>query len=114
VATKLRRTALSLDAKTDAALAKLSALQRRPKATIAAELLSEMTPALERIAALLEAAMRNRARLPAETASQLQGLEDLLGHTSSFALDRLAAAVDPEPKRTGKARVAGHRGRRKH
>jgi hypothetical protein len=95
VTTKIKRIALTPDAKLDAALAKLSVLQRRPKAAIAAELLAEMTPALERIAGLLEVAMRDRASLPASAAHKLAALEDLMAHTATFGLDRLEEAVAP-------------------
>jgi hypothetical protein len=112
VANRPKRTAVTLDAKTDATLAKLAMLQRRPKAAIAADLLTEMQPALERITALLEVAMRNRERLPSDTAQRLQSLEELLGHTAAFGLERLEAAVTPpaasEPARR---RSAGRRGR---
>lgn len=114
VTTKYKRTALTLDPKTDAALAKLSALQRRPKASIAAELLAEMCPALERIATLLETAMRNRERLPADTAHRLGSLEELLGHTAGFAFDRLEAAVNQPPASARKAPAGRPRVRRKH
>ena len=112
MATKPKRTAVTLDAKTDATLAKLAALQRRPKATVAADLLAEMQPSLDRIAKLLEVAMTNRQRLPTDTAARLEALNELLAHTATFSLDRLEAAVTPtaasEPARR---RSAGRRGR---
>lgn len=112
MANRPKRTAVTLDAKTDATIAKLALLQRRPKAAIAADLLSEMQPALERITTLLEVAMRNRERLPADTAQRLQSLEELLGHTAAFGLERLEAAVTP-PAASGPARrrSAARRGR---
>lgn len=110
---KPRRTALTLDAKTDATLAKLALLQRRPKATIAADLLAEMQPALERITALLEVALRNRERLPSDTAARLQSLEELLGHTAAFGLERLEAAVTPPAASAPAAAVRGSGRRRR-
>jgi hypothetical protein len=84
---------VTLPAETTAALAKLSELQRRPKSAIAADLLQEMTPALQRIALLLEAATKQRNKLPAETAARLNELEAVLGGMASMGLDRLAVAV---------------------
>lgn len=112
MADRPKRTAVTLDARTDATLAKLAHLQRRPKATVAADLLNEMQPALDRITKLLEVAMTNRERLPTDTAARLQSLTELLGHTATFGLERLEAAVTPpaasEPARR---RSAGRRGR---
>lgn len=93
MATKLPRMAVTLPAGTLAVLAKLSALQKRPRSAIAADLLEEMTPALQRIATLLEAATKNRAQLPKDTASKLNELEAVLGHIAQFGLDRLATHV---------------------
>jgi hypothetical protein len=93
VATKHPRMAITLPAGTMAVLAKLSALQKRPRSAIAADLLEEMTPALQRIATLLEAATKNRAQLPKDTASKLNELEAVLGHIAQFGLDRLATHV---------------------
>ena len=114
VADRPKRTAVTLDARTDATLAKLAQLQRRPKATVAADLLTEMQPALARIAALLETAIRNRERLPADTASRLQSLEELLGHTAAFGLERLEAAVQPPTGERTKATVRRPGRRRGH
>lgn len=111
---KVPRVALSLPADTHATLAKLASLQRRPKSAIATELLVEMTPALDRIAKLLEAAMQSRTHLPGDTAARLQGLEELLAHTAAFGLDRLEAAVSPPqaateaPRRGARRRPPGH------
>lgn len=111
-AKKPPRVALSLDPATYAVIAKLASLQRRPKSTIAAELLLEMTPSLERVASLLEAAMRNRARLPTDTANRLEALNELLGHTATFALDRLEAAVTPPEANEPARRRSADRRRR--
>lgn len=106
---KLPRVALSLAPATHRVIAKLAMQQKRPKSAICADLLEEMTPALEQIAKLTEAAMRNRARLPADTAAKLGALEDLLGHTAAFGLERMEAAVSlpertPEGPRSGPRR----------
>lgn len=93
--TKVKRIALTPDPKLDAALARLSRLQRRPKAAIASELLAEMTPALERIAGLLEVASENRAAIPNNAADKIAALEDLVGTFATFSLDRLEDAVAP-------------------
>lgn len=100
-----RRTALTLDKATDAALAKLSLLQKRPKATIAAELLNEMAPTLSRIGDLLEIATKNRSRLPADTAANLASLEALLRHTGDFAVERMGVDLQrtEAPKRSPSA-----------
>jgi hypothetical protein len=92
---KLKRTALTLNPATDAILAKLSVLQRRPKARIIAELLDEIAPALARIAELLELASANRKSLPADAVHRIGALEELMSHTAGFAMDRLTAAVTP-------------------
>jgi hypothetical protein len=112
VATKLPRIALSLPADTLAILAILSTLQKRPRSAIAADLLVEMTPALQRIATLLEAATKNRARLPHDTAAKLNELEALLQHTAEFGLDRLAVAVQAAADEPAHRRGAAGRRRR--
>ena len=109
---KPKRTALTLDPATDAALSKLARLQRRPKATVAADLLSEMTPSLVRIADLLELATRKRVTLPAETAARLAGIEELLTHSAAFSLDRLATAVESQTGTQKGARSAPRRPRK--
>lgn len=91
------RIALTLPADTIATLAKLATLQKRPRSAIAADLLVEMTPALDRIAKLLELALTNRDRLPGDTASKLESLEQLLAHTATFSLDRMQSLVAPKP-----------------
>lgn len=109
MATKLPRLAITLPAATSTALAKLSRLQRRPRSAIAADLLVEMTPTLERIAKLLEAAIVNRAKLPAETAHRMQALEELLGSVATFGLDRLEAATKPAGRpRAARSRRPAH------
>ena len=104
------RIAVTLPAATIATLDKLSRLQKRPKSAIAADLLEEMTPALVRIASLLEAAIASRSRLPADTAAKLTEIEALLGATASAGLDRIEQAIKP----AGRARRArGSRGGRR-
>lgn len=110
VATRLPRIAITVPRETHAALDKLSRLQRRPRSAVAADLLEEMTPALERIASLLEAATKARDKLPASTVAKLSALEELLGHTAQFGLDRLAAAIGTEAQ--APAPVADARRRR--
>lgn len=95
MATKLPRIAVTLSAETRGTLDKLSRLQRRPRSAIAADLLEEMQPALARIATLLEAAIKNRQRLPGDTAAKLGELEAILGATATMGLERLEAAVQP-------------------
>jgi hypothetical protein len=68
-------------------------LQRRPASKVAADLLEEMTPALQRIALLLEAATSQRDKLPADTAARLNELEAVLGGMANLSMDRLAVAV---------------------
>lgn len=117
MATKLPRLAITLDAGTTAVLAKLSELQRRPKSSIAADLLQEMTPALERIVLLLEAATKQRKKLPAETAARINELEAVLSGMANMGLDRLAVAVgkdasygrSPTDKATHRRGVLGRR-----
>ena len=82
MATKGPRLALTLPAETRAVLAKLAALQRRPTSAVAADLLEEMTPALQRVATLLEAATKQRSKIPAETAARLNELELVLEQCS--------------------------------
>jgi hypothetical protein len=106
--TKVKRTAVTFPPEADAALAKLSRLQRRPKSAIVAELVAEMTPALVRIADLLEAATLNRKALPSDTAERLGALEDLLRQTMALTLDRSEAAVDAR-KDAPTRRVSGRR-----
>lgn len=113
MATKLPRIAITLNAETRATLDKLSRLQRRPRSAIAADLLEEMTPALQRIATLLEAATKNRAQLPKDTASKLNELEAVLGHIAQFGLDRLASHVTVTAADEAGTR-RGRLGRRKH
>lgn len=102
------RIGLSLPPATYLIIAKLALQQKRPKSAICADLLVEMTPALERITKLMEAAMQNRARLPADTAARLGALEELLGHTAAFGLDRIEAAVTV-PERTPEGPRSGPR-----
>ena len=112
MAPKVKRTAVTLDPATDAILAKLSSLQRRPKSRIIAELLAEIAPPLARVADLLELAQKNREALPADTAHRLGALEELLGHTATFALDRLQANLTPpEPQPAQPARPGRRKGR---
>ena len=115
MATKVPRIALTLPAETLAVLAKLSLLQKRPRSAIAADLLEEMTPALQRIATLLEAATKNRDRLPKDTASKLNELEALMGHLATFGLDRLATHVHAAtpPHEAGARRAPPGRKRRR-
>lgn len=110
--TKAPRIAITVPPATLAVLAKLSALQRRPRSTIAADLLEELTPALQRIAALLEAAAKSREKLPADTAAKLNALQDLMAHTATFGLERLAANLTP-PAGAGPASAKAPRGRRR-
>lgn len=98
MATRNPRLAVTLDKPTLAALAKLATLQKRSRSAIAADLLQEMTPTLERISKLLEAAIANRATLPANTAAKLEGMETLLGGIATLSLDRLEDAVAPTRK----------------
>ena len=111
MATKVPRMALTLKPETVAVLAKLSTLQKRPRSAIAADLLEEMTPALQRIATMLEAAQKGRAKLPSQTAAKLDALAELLQHTAEFGLDRLAMAVDAAA--SGQPAHAGRGGRRR-
>lgn len=111
VPTKLPRIAITVNAETHATLDKLSYLQRRPRSAIAADLLEEMTPALQRIATLLEAATKQRNKLPADTAAKLNELEAVLGGMAQLGLDRLAAAVTVETE--GGAAAAAGRSRRR-
>ena len=117
MATKGPRLALTLPAETRAVLAKLAALQRRPTSAVAADLLEEMTPALQRVATLLEAATKQRSKIPAETAARLNELELVLQQIGTMGLDRLAVAVG-KPADFGRQDEAGTRrgplGRRKH
>lgn len=104
MATRLPRLAVTLPADTRAVLAKLGSLQKRPQSAIAADLLVEMTPHLDRIAKLLDLAVRNRAKLPADTASKLETLEQLLGTVATFGMDRLEDAVQPAETPSAQAR----------
>lgn len=108
VATKHPRIAVTLPADTLATLAKLATLQKKPRSAIAADLLVEMTPALARIATVLEVAIDQRAKLPAQTAQRLEVLEELLGSVATFGLDRMEASVTPPrgaiPRAAGKPR----------
>lgn len=112
VATKLPRVALTLPATTHATLAKLATLQKKPKSAIASELLVELTPALDRTAKILELALTQRSRIPAETAQRLEALEELLGEVATFSLDKLEASVRP-PARGAIPRAAGKPRRRR-
>ena len=93
MATKGPRIALTLPAETRAVLAKLASLQKRPTSAVAADLLEEMTPALQRVATLLEAAGKQRSKIPSETAARLNELEVVLQQIGTMGLDRLAVAV---------------------
>lgn len=112
MATKLPRIALSLPADTRAVIAKLAMLQRRPASKVAADLLEEMTPALQRIALLLEAATKQRDKLPADTASRLNELEAVLSGIADLSLDRLAVSVGKSASygRSGADEAAHRRG----
>jgi hypothetical protein len=102
---------MTLDADTHAVIAKLATLQRRPKSAIAAELLEELTPSLQRIATLLEAATKQRKNLPGDTVHKLEALEELLKHTAAFGLDRMAVALTPATSDQA-SKAAGRRGRK--
>lgn len=112
MATRNPRLAVTLDANTLAVLAKLAALQKRSRSAIAAELLQEMSPTLERVTKLLEAAIANRAALPGNTAAKLEGMERLLGGIATMSLDRMEEALRPTPDGAGarRARVGRRRG----
>lgn len=113
VPTKLPRIAVTVNAETHATLDKLSYLQRRPRSAIAADLLEEMTPALQRIATLLEAATKQRDKLPADTAAKLNELEAVLGGMAQLGLDRLAATLTPPATEREAAAVGRSRARRR-
>lgn len=109
--TRNPRLAVTLDQATHATIAKLARLQKRSSSAIAADLLQEMTPALARITKLLEAAIANRATLPANTAAKLEGIESLLGGIATLSLDRIEEAVSaPPPQKTPAGRPARRRG----
>lgn len=113
MATKLPRLNMTLPADTHAVIAKLAALQRRPKSAIAAELLAEMTPPLQRVAAMLEQAIKTRHQLPKDTAHKIEALEQLAGHSAAFTLDRVEALLTPPTSAPTDRRTAARR-RRKH
>ena len=113
MATKLPRLNMSLPAETHAVIAKLAMLQRRPKSAIAAELLAEMTPPLQRVAAMLEQAIKTRHQLPKDTVAKLEALEQLAGHSATFTLDRMEATLAPPTSAPSGQRTAARR-RRKH
>lgn len=107
--TKIPRLAITLNAETHATLDKLSELQRRPRSAIAADLLEEMTPALQRIATLVEAATKQRDRLPKDTAAKLDELEAVLTGVAQMGLDRMALAVIPQAGGAARRRRAPRR-----
>lgn len=112
--TKLPRIAITVNAATHATLDKLSYLQRRPRSAIAADLLEEMTPALQRIVTLLEAATKQRDKLPSDTAAKLNELEAVLGGMAQMGLDRMAAALTPAPSVPAARGARSGRRRRAH
>ena len=110
MATKLPRIAITVPAATGAALTKLALLQSRPRSTLVTELLVEMTPTLERIARLMELAVKNRGELPLMTAGKMEALAELLQEAASAGMNRAEAMVGKKPK--GDARQA-RKGRRR-
>lgn len=99
--TKLKRTAITIDPSTDALLAKLSSLQRRPKARIITDLLRDVEPALRHLVDLLEAAGKNRERLPKDAAYRLEAIADLLTEVGQISMDKATAACAPATPRSG-------------
>lgn len=107
--TKVKRLAITLSPATNTIVAKLSAFQKKPKSRIVAELVEEIAPALSRVADLLELTSKSRANLPSDALARLGALEELMGHTANFAMDRMTAAVTPKP---AEHREAGRRRKR--
>lgn len=107
--TKPKRVAITLSPATYTIIAKLGSLQHKPMSRVVAELVDEIAPAMARVADLLEQVTKNRDNLPKDVIARLGALEDLMEHTSEFAMDRLNAAVTPKP---AEPREAGRRRKR--
>ena len=102
--------AITLKAETRAALAEIAALQKRPMATVAADLLDEMGPTLTRLADVLRAAAAASATFPKATVEKMDRMVDALAMTAEGAFSALEREVEAA---SGQQRAAGARGRRR-
>lgn len=102
--------AVTLKPETRAALAEIAALQKRPMATVAADLLDEMGPTLRRLADVLRAAAAASATFPKATVEKMDRMVDALAMTAEGAFSALEREVEAA---SGQQRAAGARGRRR-
>jgi hypothetical protein len=102
---KLPRVAVTLKAETLAALAEIAALQKRPRSTVAADLLDEMGPTLRRLAAVLRAAAQASATIPRASVEKMDRMVEALAMTAEGTMSTMERAVDD-------AASAGQRRRR--
>lgn len=103
--------AITLKAETRAALAEIAALQKRPMATVAADLLDEMGPTLTRLADVLRAAAAASATFPKASVDKLDRMVDALAMTAEgafSAMEREVGAASGQQAQKGRGRRRGH------
>ena len=103
--------AVSLKPETRAALAEIAALQKRPMATVAADLLDEMGPTLTRLADVLRAAAAASATFPKASVEKLDRMVDALAMTAEgafSAMEREVGAASGQQAQKGRGRRRGH------
>ena len=108
---KVPRVAVSLKPETRAALAEIAALQKRPMATVAADLLDEMGPTLTRLADVLRAAAAASATFPKASVEKLDRMVDALAMTAEgafSAMEREVGAASGQQAQKGRGRRRGH------
>lgn len=107
MATKTPRVAVTLKPETLAVLADLAKLQKRPRSSIAADLLDEAVPVLRRLAAVLKAAHAAQAQTTPAALARLEAIADTVLASHQAAMDLL----DPA---SGQQAQKGRGRRRKH
>ena len=108
---KVPRVAVTLKPETRAALAEIAALQKRPTATVAADLLDEMAPTLIRLANVLRAAAAASSTFPKASVEKLDRMVDALAQTAEGTMSQLEKTMEAA---SGQPHRRGGGSRRKH
>ena len=111
---KVRRVALTLKPETLAALAEIAALQKRPRSTVAADLLDEMAPTLQRLAVVLRGAAEASATFPKASVEKLDRMVEALAMTAEGAMSTMEQEVDAAATASAQGRRRRPERRRRH
>jgi hypothetical protein len=106
---KVPRMALTLKPETVAAIAEIAALQKRPRSTVAADLLDEMGPTLTRLAAVLRTAAEASAHFPKASVDKLDRMVEALAMTAEGAMSNMEQAVEGAANAQARGRRAVRR-----